>query len=837
MADLLEQSYFEKRLAALGIDPTHRDWCVEVYNPDAEYPMPETALFPIFTEDDKGNIRILVYDIEQNLINYTKAGDGKMSQVNAKVKHFYITRLKEPFTNKQGDKIKYLLPKGVGTYPFFPPKLTAKFKAKEKITTLVLTEGYFKAAKASAHGLDIVGLSSITHLTDIKTGELHYDIQRLIVNCQVENVIWLVDGDCLNLSAAAITDGDLYKRPAGFFQSANKFKDLVSKFEVKRYFAHVNSEAFPPEISNEVKIYPKGLDDALVSLPHKASDIINDLIDVSAKPHYFTRFDITFNIGKLHKYFNLANVTEFYLAYADAYPDLKDKEFKWNGTKYRYNSERNECEVIIPAEASKYFRVGDQYHEWVEVPNKYGDKEIRFERRMKGTISDDHGKNIFRHIPKYQAFCNVPDHTNFQPVINNCFNVYQRFEHEPEQGDFPNTEKFLRHIFGHGSVHWKDPKTGEKMEISEYDLGLDYVSLLYQKPTQILPILCLVSRENNTGKSTFAQWLKLIFTQNVAIIGNAELVDNFNASWATKLIIACDETKIDKQEVIEKVKRLSTADKVFMNAKGKDHVELDFFGKFIFLSNNEENFIYASEDDVRYWIRKIKPITDLNVNMMEDLRNEIPAFLHFLNERKIKTPRRHRGWFDPELIKTDALKKVIQYSMPTIEKELRTKIISMFKDFGLKEIKMSLTDIRQEFFKNRFEDNYIEETLKKRLKVKPVHRIKYQNKTWDHIEDFEKEHPNVPEADGTNDGYVLTNLVIRYKLPTWDYIPGEGGKQDFARVDKARHGRPYVFRAKDFLSEKELEQIDYDAEIKHTNGILNDDTQTSLPLPDTKLPF
>jgi hypothetical protein len=46
-------------------------------------------------------------------------------------------------------------------------------------------------------------------------------------------------------------------------------------------------------------------------------------------------------------------------------------------------------------------------------------------------------------------------------------------------------------------------------------------------------------------------------------------------------------------------------------------------------------------------------------------------------------PRRHRGWFDPELIKTEALKKVIAHSLPTIEKEIRSKIKSMFFDFGV----------------------------------------------------------------------------------------------------------------------------------------------------------
>jgi len=47
---------------------------------------------------------------------------------------------------------------------------------------------------------------------------------------------------------------------------------------------------------------------------------------------------------------------------------------------------------------------------------------------------------------------------------------------------------------------------------------------------------------------------------------------SLDAHWSTKLVVVCDETKIDKQAVIEKVKSLSTADKIMTNAKGKNHV-------------------------------------------------------------------------------------------------------------------------------------------------------------------------------------------------------------------------------------------------------------------------
>ena len=51
----------------------------------------------------------------------------------------------------------------------------------------------------------------------------------------------------------------------------------------------------------------------------------------------------------------------------------------------------------------------------------------------------------------------------------------------------------------------------------QYELGMDYMQLLYAKPTQKLPILLLVSEERNTGKTTFLNFLKAMFEDNVRL--------------------------------------------------------------------------------------------------------------------------------------------------------------------------------------------------------------------------------------------------------------------------------------------------------------------------------
>jgi DNA gyrase/topoisomerase IV subunit A len=214
-------------------------------------------------------------------------------------------------------------------------------------------------------------------------------------------------------------------------------------------------------------------------------------------------------------------------------------------------------------------------------------------------------------------------------VQNNCFNVYGEFEHEPDnEGNCRTILFFLKHIYG-----------------KQYRLGVDYIQLLYQKPTQILPIKCLVSRENNTGKTTYIKFLKAMFTSNCTVIGNEELNSAFNASYSNKLIIACEESFIEKKGSIEKIKNLSTADKIMMNAKGKDQVEIDFFGKFILASNNDDDFIYASNYDIRYWVINVPKPKENNVNLLNQMIEEIPAFLAYLNRRKLSTTCQSRMWF------------------------------------------------------------------------------------------------------------------------------------------------------------------------------------------------
>ncbi len=783
-----ELSYFQKRMDLYGITPDINKVRVLRYNSETRENEPVEV--PVFREGKRfPGIDILVYGLDRTIVTFKKEGSRWSDD-------YCITRLEKPLLDSKGKERKYHIPKGAGSHPFFPPSLVDKYERKEQINTLVLTEGYFKAFKAAMHGFDIVGLTSITHYRDKDTETLHPDVIRIIQVCKPRRVVWLVDGDCLELSSKVFDKDhqeDAYKRPNQFFSSAKAIKQLLDDHMDEKFFAHVRSDRHENN--------PKGLDDLLIEMKGKEEVVLNDFNTWSAPCHYFEKIDMSAGTGRVHSYFHIKSVDDFVLFYSDRekYKLLLSQEFIFNGTRYRWDGDKNEAKIVVPGDAKRYFRVGDIYHEKVNIPNKYGLLDRTFHRRLKQTIIDDYGPKLVTHIPKYKAFCVVPDHSNYQEIIHSCYNLYSPFEHEPEDGECPATLEFLEHIFGKGKISWTNPETKEKEEISEIDLGLDYIQLLYSRPTQILPILCLVSKENATGKSTFAKWLRMIFTQNVAIVGNAELADNFNASWASKLLIICDEAKIDKQVVVEKVKSLSTADKIFMNAKGKDHVEIDFFGKFIFLTNNEENFIYASEDDVRYWIRKVNPIGKMNVGLLSQLSDEISSFLHFLNKRQLRTRNMHRAWFDPSLIKTEALKKVIRFSQPTIEKELRQHIRDYFLDFpDQNELLMTRKAIKEVFFKNKnYEMNYIHKVLTEQLRVRLYGHWAYEDVRYETEADFRAAHPDEdPEKH-------FISIGKRHTYARWEEKHTEEGTSR-TRVVVQDNGRPYVFKVEDFLSPIEM---------------------------------
>ena len=324
----------------------------------------------------------------------------------------------------------------------------------------------------------------------------------------------------------------------------------------------------------------------------------------------------------------------------------------------------------------EYMRVGTTLYKVVNQPCANGGYEKKRVVWNNSTLRQDYGKNYLATVPKYDGFCPVPNHLNYQKEIEGFLNLYEPIEHKPQQGDFSHIQSLMRHIFG-----------------EQYELGMDYMQLLYLQPTQKLPIVLLVSEERNTGKSTFLNFLKAVFENNVTFNTNEDFRSQFNSDWAGKLLIVVDEVLLNRREDSERLKNLSTTFTYKVEAKGKDRTEIAFFAKFVLCSNNEYLPILIDAGETRYWVRKIMPLQSDDTNFLQKLKAEIPAFLYFLTQRELSTTQESRMWFNPRLTHTAALQKIIRSNRNRLEIEMTELLLDIMSNMNVESVSFCLNDL------------------------------------------------------------------------------------------------------------------------------------------------
>lgn len=334
-----------------------------------------------------------------------------------------------------------------------------------------------------------------------------------------------------------------------------------------------------------------------------------------------------------------------------------------------------ETDISLGAE-DRFERIGTTYYKFVRQPNAAGQL---IERSIPWTIEairQDYGKDFLANVPKYDGFCCVPSHLNYQPVVGNFKNKYSPLSHIPSEGEWQCIESLVRHIFG-----------------EQYNLGLDYLQILYTMPLQKLPILLLVSEERNTGKSTFLNFLKLLFEANVTFNTNENFRSQFNDDWNGKLVIVVDEVLLNKREDSERLKNLSTTRNYKMEAKGRDREEVSFFAKFVLCSNNEYLPVIIDAGETRYWVRKINRLQSDDTDFLQKLKAEIPAFLHHLQHRAMATKKESRMWFAPSLLHTEALRKIIRSNRNRLEIEMCELILDIMDSTGTDTFSFCYNDV------------------------------------------------------------------------------------------------------------------------------------------------
>lgn len=678
----------------------------------------------LFQADDQDNIIINYHNLLGDPYQFRKNG-------NKHAEPFVRKRLKIPVPTQAGGLMKYQSPKGSTMFPFFNPSIIEKYQKKIKIPVLFMVEGEFKSVAGWLRGLDIIGLPSIHGFYDgDHRKRLHIDIEDLISTCDVEKLVFITDADTLTINYKP--DKDLYSRPASFYSAAATLRDCTFHMTSSEshslqdvYFGHLHTKFNDVEGGADCK----GLDDLFHTHVGEEEAIIKDLMELGSAGSYFKIMSLsTINPHKLRTYFGITHATEFATTYKDFIQRLP---FVFKRRHYYFDDD-GMVRYIKHKDVDSYMRVKDKWYRVIDKPDKHGDTVEEILKWNKGEIREDYKKypGFLDDVVRYKSFCNVPDNSpQYQSSHHDCFNLYRPLKHGPQPGDIISTLKFIKHLFrGDGNVTIEfDPKTSLYKINEDAILGdpftvmLDWLTLCYREPKQQLPVPCLVSPEKGTGKSTFLKWMCDIYGTNATITGNEQFKMAFNSHYITKHIIGIDEgfIEVDKKAEKERLKKLATDDRQFLQFKGVDLEEFDFYGKMVICSNDADRLMKMEEGEIRWFVTRVIPFERDNEDplLRDKMRGEIPAFLHFLNTREIAHPRQGRAWFHPKYLVTEQMKAIIEETKTRWEKILEEVVREMFLIYKLatfKCIPRPLAQLISERGKFKADENDIRGYLKKK---------------------------------------------------------------------------------------------------------------------------
>lgn len=660
-------TYLSDRLAAYHITDKENTFKAESEEPG------RFCDFRFFTETDQGDIAIN-YLTPDGQVEYYEHG-------NVQTRRFARIRYADPekHKNREGKPMKYRQEKGTETFPFMTPTVINAYRKREQLKMLFVVEGEFKAFALNLKGLPAIGIGGIQNFRDAKKTSLHPYLTGVIETCKVQNVILIYDRDCIEVTWK---DGlDLAERPTMFYSALNTFNEWLKPFDVQLYFSHVCPDC------NQ-----KGIDDAINDPDNDAVGIINELTTFTAgmpDRHWVRTYQVTgISSYKIMQIFGLDSVESFYAMHAK---ELANHDFRFKNNDYYI--EDGKPVVSWMAKTKEYVRVGIDYYR--RVAGIYGDNvEINLVPWKSTIIKGDFGHKFFNQVQKFDGFANIPenDPDRYRRVIKAgkddidsvLYNLYSPVSHHPAAGEWKTINRLIHHIFDYKNCQG----------VPMYEMALDYLQLIYTRPAQHLPILCLVSAEQATGKTTFLQLLKAIFSENMRILDSKRLSGNFNSHWAGKLIVATDEAFLDteKKEVSNTLKMIATNDTVPMEGKGKNAVEVSNFAKLIMCSNDEKNFARIEAEDTRYWVIKVQsiPRDERDPHMQGKMLKEIPAFLWFLRNRTMYYSERSRLWFEVEDYDTPAHRAVQERTELGLVKHVKDVVKTQFFRQHCDKIKLSV---------------------------------------------------------------------------------------------------------------------------------------------------
>lgn len=283
---------------------------------------------PIFagTVDAYGNITtagddmIIQYlDLEGKPVTYTEKTKGR----SGIERPYFRVRWQFPESHllRDGSMCKYKSPAGSSVKLYIPETLRKAYRKAETLQNLYFTEGEKKAEAVSKYIGPAFGMSGINSLAG-KEHQLPESIVRVIEQCHVRRVYFIMDADWNGLSHHLEPEKDATMRPRAFFAAARNFRDWFQtlrnrKIDVEVYLVLGKGEQ-------------KGVDDQLMMLrpdTERYKKLIEEGTNNVAAGGQTELFDIikisTITDANLQSLWGLGNVDEFLAKHFDQLKGLE----------------------------------------------------------------------------------------------------------------------------------------------------------------------------------------------------------------------------------------------------------------------------------------------------------------------------------------------------------------------------------------------------------------------------------------------------------------------------------------------------------------------------------
>ena len=164
---------------------------------------------------------------------------------------------------------------------------------------------------------------------------------------------------------------------------------------------------------------------------------------------------------------------------------------------------------------------------------------------------------------------------------------------------------------------------------------------------KVMPVLPIITSVQGTGKGVFvSEWLNYYLNQEyVNVVTSEKIQSNFNAFMETSSMIVLDEGDFSKSKEVDHLKFLSGNDRISVEKKGIDSVQMQKYFNMIMLTNGECPIIHSYDDRRMSYYRLEVKLKDTvrsagfaSINaFIDSLRSEVTEFWAIILKTKIKS--------------------------------------------------------------------------------------------------------------------------------------------------------------------------------------------------------